>query len=180
MLKIFRIRPCENNKSCSTFLHKSNKIGLAFVRIFYNFPHILQVSATGGLLFQIQFAPEPLEQRNTSQIYPCFTILTLERFGAKQFVPWGRRAAGSPEFRRLGRRTRAGKGSGSSRSSPRTYWWPRLGQRCRRRGSSTVADGGGRGGAVSGEEAARGGQGAGRACRAIARGGAKQLTRRWG
>jgi hypothetical protein len=30
MLKVFRIRPCENNKSCSIFHHESNKIGFAF------------------------------------------------------------------------------------------------------------------------------------------------------
>jgi hypothetical protein len=53
--------------------------------------------------------------------------------------------------------------------SPRIDWWPRLGQKSRWRGCSTAAGGGSRGGAVSGEDAARGAQGVSRGCRASAR-----------
>jgi hypothetical protein len=173
MLKISRIRPCQYNKSCSIFHHESSKICFLIFRIFYEFLRILQVSAQGSSLLKIQFAPKPLEKLNASQIYPWITVSTLERVGTKQFVPWGRRAAGSPEFRRLRRRARAGNGSGSSMCSPRIDWWPRLGQKRHRCGSSTSAGGGSRGGAVSGEDAARGGQGAGRGCQESAREGAK-------
>jgi hypothetical protein len=161
MIQISRIRPCENNKSCSILHNKSNKICFEIFRIFYEFLRILQVSAQGSSLLKIQFAPKPLEKLNASQIYPWITVSTLERIGTKQFGPWGRRVAGSPEFRR---RARAGNDSGSSMCSPRIDWWSRLGQKRRRHESSTAAGGGTRGGAVSGEDAARGGQGAGRGC----------------
>jgi hypothetical protein len=37
MLKIFRIKPCENNKSCGISLHEPNKIDLAFFLNFLQF-----------------------------------------------------------------------------------------------------------------------------------------------
>jgi hypothetical protein len=104
------------------------------------------------------FAPRPSERSKTLQLGPQFADKPLERNWTLQLGPWPRGTAGSPEFRRLRPRSRAGGGSGSSRGSPRTYWWPGLGQGCRWRGSSTGAGGGGRVGAVSGEETARGGQ----------------------
>jgi hypothetical protein len=49
MLKISRIRPCENNKSCSILHNKSNKIGFEiseFSTIFYIFYKFLQIGNT--------------------------------------------------------------------------------------------------------------------------------------
>jgi hypothetical protein len=61
MLKISRIRPCEYNKSCSIFHHKSNKIKFAIFRNFYDFLHILQVPAKRSILLKFLFVPKPLE-----------------------------------------------------------------------------------------------------------------------
>jgi hypothetical protein len=130
------------------------------------------------------FAPRPSERSKTLQPGPRFVDKPSERKWTLQLGPWPRGTAGSPEFRRLRPRSRPGNSSGSSRSSPRTYWWPRLGQRCRRRGSSTAADSGGRGGAVSGEETTRGGLqatlGGSTGSRECARGASCEgVSRRW-
>jgi hypothetical protein len=131
---------------------------------FCNFLNFLRFSTLftsfckSATLLKMCFAPRPSERSKTLQPGPRFVDKPLERKWTLQLGPWPRGTAGSPEFRRLRRRARAGSGSGSSRGSPRTYWWPGLGQGCRRHGSSTVAGGGGRGSAVSGEETARGGQ----------------------
>jgi hypothetical protein len=61
-------------------------------------------------------------------------------------------------FRRLRRCSPPGNGVESSTCSPRSDWWPRLGRRGCRRGESTAAGSGCRGGVDSGEVAARGGQ----------------------
>jgi hypothetical protein len=169
MLKISKIRPCENNKSCNILHYRSKKNWFGNFLNFLRFSTLFTSFCKSATLLKMRFAPRPSERSKTLQLGPRFVDKPLERKWTLQLGPWPRGTAGSPEFRRLRRRARAGNGSGSSKSSPRTYWWPGLGQRCRRRGSSTAAGGGGRGGAVSGEEAARGGQGAGRACRASAR-----------
>jgi hypothetical protein len=80
------------------------------------------------------FAPRPSERSKLLQPSPRFLDKPLERTRTSQLGPWPRGTAGSPEFRQLRPRSRAGSGSGSSRGSPRTYWWPGLGQGCRRRG----------------------------------------------
>jgi hypothetical protein len=180
MLKISRIRTCENNKSCSIFNHKSNKIGFAIFRILYNFLHILQVSAKLHHYRRCTLAPRPSERFQSLQLGPRFADKPFERNRTSQLGPWPRGTAGSSESRRLRPHSWAGSGSGSSRSSPRAYWWPWLGQGGRRRRSSTAAGGGGRGGVVSGEETTRVRQSVGRACRASAREGSEQLTRRRG
>jgi hypothetical protein len=151
MLKTSRIWPCENNKSCSILHSKSKKVSFAIFWFFYDFLHILQVSANLQHYRRCTLAPRPSERSKTLQLGPRFVDNPLERNWTSQLGPWPRGTAGSPEFRRLRPRSRAGSGSGSSRGSPRTYWWPGSGQGCRRRGSSTATGGGGRVGAVSGE-----------------------------
>jgi hypothetical protein len=61
MLKISRIRPSEYNKSCSILHNESNKIGFAIYLIFYDFPHILQVSAKWFHYWRYRFARQPPE-----------------------------------------------------------------------------------------------------------------------
>jgi hypothetical protein len=58
MLKIFRIKPCENNKSCGIFLPEPNKIGFAFFWIIYNFLRNLQESANLQTLLKLYFCVE--------------------------------------------------------------------------------------------------------------------------
>jgi hypothetical protein len=151
MLKLSIVRPCENNKSCSILYNESNKISFAIFSIFYDFIHILQVSAKLHHYRRCTLAPRPSERFKSLQPGPRFADKPLERNRTSQLGPWPRGTAGSPEFRRLRPRSQAGSGSGSSWDSPRAYWWPELGQGGRRRGTSTAADGGARGGAVSGE-----------------------------
>jgi hypothetical protein len=83
-------------------------------------------------------------------------------------------------IRRLRRRSRLGKRRGVTVGSPRVDGWPRLGRRGCRRGESTAAGGGCRGGTSSGEDAARGGQQASQGCQVRVGEGAKQLARRRG
>jgi hypothetical protein len=128
MLKMSRIRLCEYNKSCCIFHIESNKIGLAFFWIFYDFICILQVSANGVYYWRCNFVPRP-----------------SKRFRTTQLGPSTHGTAGSPEIRRLRRRSRLGKGSGSSACSPRVGWRSWFGRRSHRRGRSAVAGGGGRG-----------------------------------
>jgi hypothetical protein len=61
MLKISRIRPCEYNKSCSIFHHEFNKVYFAIFCIFYEFLHILQVSAKGVSLLKIHLSTGSLD-----------------------------------------------------------------------------------------------------------------------
>jgi hypothetical protein len=89
---------------------------------------------------------------------PLISTNTLQEGRGLQLSPWPWEAAGSPGFRWLRRRSRPGNGVESSTCSPRCDWWPRLGRRGCRRGESMAAGGGCRGGADSGEGAARGGQ----------------------
>jgi hypothetical protein len=65
---------------------------------------------------------------------------------ARNWVPRPWEAAGSPEIRRLRRRSRPGKGSGSRACSPSVDWRFWLGWRGCRRGGSATAGGGCRGG----------------------------------
>jgi hypothetical protein len=134
MLKISRIRPCEYNKSCSILHNKSNKIGFAFFRIFYDFLRILQVSAKWIYYWRCSFASRP-----------------SKRFRTTQLGPSTHGTAGSPEIRRLRRCSRPGKGSGRTTSSPRTRWCSAFGRRRHRRRCAAMAGGNGRGGSGCGE-----------------------------
>jgi hypothetical protein len=136
MLKISRIRACDNNKSCSILHKESSKFGFAFFLNFLQFSTHFTSFCKVATLLKMCFALRPSERSKTLQPGPRFVDKPLERNWTLQLGPWPRGTVGSPEFRRL---AREGKGSGSSRSSPRTYWWPGLGQGCRRRESSTVA-----------------------------------------
>jgi hypothetical protein len=75
-----------------------------------------------------------------------------------QLSPWRWEVAGSPEIRRLWRSSRPGKQRGVTVGSPMASGWSELGRGARRRGDSTAAGGGCRGGAGFGEVGARGGQ----------------------
>jgi hypothetical protein len=129
MLKLSRIRPCEYNRSCSSFHSKSNKIGFVFFWIFYDFLRILQISAKRIYYWRCIFATRPLERFRTAQLGPS----THE-------------TAGSPEIWRLRRRSRSGNDSGSSACSPRTDWQPRFGRGSTLRRHTAVTGGDGRGG----------------------------------
>jgi hypothetical protein len=119
-----------------------------FSTIFYTFYKFLQICNT---IEDVLLHRDPQKDLKSLQPGPQFADKPLERNRTSQIGPWPRGTAGSPEFRRLRPRSWAGSGSGSSRGSPRTYWWLGLGQGCPRHGSSTAAGGGGRDGAVSGE-----------------------------
>jgi hypothetical protein len=83
MLKLFRIKPYKNNKSCGISLPESNKIGLAFFWIFYNFLGIFYCSGP---------SQENLDRIHYNQVLN-FTHDTLERFQTEQLGPWPGRAA---------------------------------------------------------------------------------------
>jgi hypothetical protein len=145
MLKISRISPCEYNKSCSIIHSESNKIGLAFFWIFYDFLSILQVSAKRIYYWRCNFAPRP-----------------SIRFRTTQLGPSTHGTAGSPEIRRLQRRFWPRKGSGSTAFSLRVGWRSWFGRRSHRRGCSAVAGGRSgsgfrRGGRLAGQCATLGG-----------------------
>jgi hypothetical protein len=70
MLKISRIRPYENNKSCSILHLESKKIKFEFFLISYDFIRILQVSAKGQTLFQNTISRRPLKRFNPLQCCP--------------------------------------------------------------------------------------------------------------
>jgi hypothetical protein len=134
MLKIFRIRPCENNKSCSIFFHESNKIGLAIFWSFYDFLHVLQNPAKLQHYSRWNLSPRPLQKIREVQLIPS----AVGGGGA------GRIPASRP-------RSRPGKRWGVTVGSPRVDGWSELGWGGCRRGGSTAAGGGCRGGASSGE-----------------------------
>jgi hypothetical protein len=96
MLKISRIRPCEDDKSCCILHNESNKFGFAFLRFFYNFIRILQVSAKSVTLFKKQLTSRSLEllipHKSTlgSRFRPCRNL------GARNWVPGRRPAAVRP------------------------------------------------------------------------------------
>jgi hypothetical protein len=58
MLKLFRIKPCENNKSCSIHHNEPNKIGLEFFLNFLNFLCNLKESANLQILLKLYFCAE--------------------------------------------------------------------------------------------------------------------------
>jgi hypothetical protein len=70
--------------------------------------------------------------------------------------PIGRR--GLAGLRRIRRRFRPGKGWSSSRCSPRSLWWTKLGRRGHRRGRVAALRFGGRGGSAPATKIARPGQ----------------------
>jgi hypothetical protein len=97
MQKLTVISSGQNNKSCGTFHHKSNKIGLTFFWFFCDFLSNLQES---GNHFNYWSSP--------------FAKRTLARFLCLQCSPWGRWPAWVGQFRRARRRSLPGKGRGRS------------------------------------------------------------------
>jgi hypothetical protein len=63
ILNITRIRPCEYNKSCSTFHHESNKIKFQFSKFSTHFTSFLQTANT-------------IEDSNRTEVPGIFYILT--------------------------------------------------------------------------------------------------------
>jgi hypothetical protein len=114
MLKISRIGPCENNKSCRISFHESNKSGFAFFWIFYDFTRILQIS----------------------------TKVKHYRIRAKQLSPSAVGGGGTGKIPVSRPRSRRGKRWGPTRCSPRVDGWSEWGRRGCRRGGSTAAGGG--------------------------------------
>jgi hypothetical protein len=110
MLKILRIQPCENNKSCIIFHRKSNKIGFAFFWFFYDFLRNLQESAKCTSLFKIRFAAGTLESFKLLHMCPCFAERPSGRFFTSQSGPWAPAGGGPAKFRRIAGRARAGEG----------------------------------------------------------------------
>jgi hypothetical protein len=91
------------------------------------------------------------------------TLLKLQFCAEAPRKNWGQaigsldpRGGGLARIQQLRRRSRPGKGSGSTTCSPMVGWRPWFGRRSRLRGRSAMAGGGGRGGSVSGEGSAHG------------------------
>jgi hypothetical protein len=126
MLKISRIKPGENNKICGISPPESNKIGLAFFWIFYNF------------LVHWTDLKENLDRVPHERVLKL-TQSTLQRFPTKQLGPWPGRRRGSGQIPASRRRSRPGKRLGSARGSPRGVGCRSWGGRDGRRGGSTAA-----------------------------------------
>jgi hypothetical protein len=114
MLKILRIQPCENNKSCIIFHRKSNKIGFAFFWFFYDFLRNLQESAKCTSLFKIRFAAGTLESFKLLHMCLCFAKRPSGRFFTSQSGPWAAVSGGLAKFRRTAGRGRPGAGGGGA------------------------------------------------------------------
>jgi hypothetical protein len=137
MFKISKIRPYENNKSCSILHHESNKIGCEIFFIFYNVLGILQDSVIHMYYFSYHLVVRP-----------------LKRFALLQCGPWPWPAAREAEIRWLRRGDWLGKVGKTTRDSPRFGLGAWLGSGSRRRWGSAAWPGGGRRELCSGEVAA--------------------------
>jgi hypothetical protein len=118
MLKIFRIRPFENNESCSILHSKSKIIGVAFFLNFLRFSTHFTSFCKSATLLKIQLTPKPLERNKLSRIGRSFAQNSLLRFRALQLGPWPWEAVGSPGFWRL---PRPGNDGGVFACSPRGW-----------------------------------------------------------
>jgi hypothetical protein len=100
--------------------------------------------------------------------FSSFTIMPLDytehpgKNWGLAILPLAVGAARLAGIRRGRRRSRPGKGSGSTRSSPRAQGWPRFKWRQLRRARSAALGGAGRYGLASGETATRAAQGVAR------------------
>jgi hypothetical protein len=115
-------------KSCSVFHQESNKIGFAFLCIFYDFLWNLQESAKQHHYSRFEFSARPLKVFSDSHICPCFALKTPERSKALQLGPWPKGRRGRPEFRRAGDvldRGRCGGGLGAHLGSICALAWGR-------------------------------------------------------
>jgi hypothetical protein len=117
MLKISRIRPCEYNKVVVFFTTVPTKFSLKFSECSTNFYAFYKIQPKGCTI-----------EDTTLRLGP------RKEMRAHNWVPRPWEAAGSPEIRRLWRRSRPGKGSGSRACSPRVGWRSWIGRRSCRRG----------------------------------------------
>jgi hypothetical protein len=105
MQKLKRISSGQNNKSCSTNHHGSNKNGFTFFWIFCDFLCNLQFSANCSNYWSYLLA-----------------IRTLERVECLKFSPYGGRPARAEQFRRGRRGSWPGKGRRMVRGLGGSVW----------------------------------------------------------
>jgi hypothetical protein len=129
MLKISRVRTCENNKSCSIFHHESYKTGFPFIQIFYDFLHILQVPTKMKHYRRWTLVSGPLQRIRTAQLGPS----AMGGGGAGGIL------ASRP-------RSRPGRRWGMTTCSPRVRGSPGFERGRLRRGRAAAAGGDTRGG----------------------------------
>jgi hypothetical protein len=110
MLKVPRIRPSENNKSCSILYNESNKIGLAIFWIFYDFLHILQVSANLQHYRRCTFVPGPYNFSKSHTDTPRLHKTPRKDLGACNATLGRGGGRGSGQFRRAGGTPRLASG----------------------------------------------------------------------
>jgi hypothetical protein len=74
-------------KAVVFFTTNPTKLVLRFSEFSTNFYAFYKFLQKVSSLLKIQFAPEPLEKLNTSQIYPWITVSTQEKLGPSNLVP---------------------------------------------------------------------------------------------
>jgi hypothetical protein len=143
MLKLLGNNSGKNNKSCSIFHLKSNKIQIAFLRFFYDFLRNLQESAKLVYYLRITFATRPLTVLDSLRIGPCVCNQDPGKNGEDAIGSPGVAGGGSgknPASRRRGGR---GKGGDVTMNSPRVDLRSKTGRGWRWRAPSTAPGGGG-------------------------------------
>jgi hypothetical protein len=123
-------------KSCSVFHEESNKIGFAFFWFFYDVLQKLQDPTKLLYYLTNYFTCRPLELFKGSQIWPQFTLTTLERNQSLQLGHWPWPPAATAKSRQAGVAGGQGRGGGGA--------WAHLGARGCRSSSGGVADDGAR------------------------------------